>query len=181
MTLRLERLGPAHAAAMLAGQDSALAEEVVGGRWTALKLAEFLERAARWRVDGPIREFAAVDDWSAREDPAACECRAPALLGGGGLNLLDPGLERGQAALTYWVLEAHRARGHGHAIGAALVEIARADARIDQLVLRIAPSNTPSQSVASTLGARRIGTEERHPSDATRTVERWVLGLGAER
>src|SRR5699024_1039419 len=59
--IRLERLGPEHAEAILAGQDDQLVEEIVGQRWTRQSLDAFLARAARWRAAGPIREFAAVD------------------------------------------------------------------------------------------------------------------------
>ncbi|HLQ80313.1 MAG TPA: GNAT family protein [Brachybacterium sp.] len=170
--IRLERLGPEHAEAILAGQDHRLAEEIVGQRWTRESLDAFLARAARWRSDGPVREFAAVDGGE-----AAGPTGSGTLLGGGGLHLVDPGLERGQAAMTYWLLGRHRGRGHGHALAATLVEHARADARIRELVLRIAPTNHPSRALARGLGARPTGEVERHPADAERTVDRWVLAL----
>ena len=161
--IHLEKLGPRHADAILAGQDAALAAEIVGERWSRESLDSFLARAARWQADGPIREYAAGLDG--------------VLLGGGGLNLLDPGLERGEAALTYWLLAAHRGHGHGHALVAALVERARAEPRISRLVLRIAPTNTASRALARSLGAERTGEVERHPADAARTVDRWILEL----
>lgn len=161
--LLLERLGPRHADAILAGQDAALAAEIVGERWSRENLESFLARAARWRADGPIREYAAGLDG--------------VLIGGGGLNLLDPGLERGEAALTYWLLAAHRGRDHGHALAAALVDRARAEPRISRLILRIAPANSASRALARSLGAERTGEVERHPTDAARTVDRWVLEL----
>lgn len=164
--IRLERLGPEHAATILAEQDAVLAGEIVGERWTAHSLDDFLERAARWRADGPIREYAATTDDT-----------AGVLVGGGGLNLLDPGLERGEAALTYWVLARHRGQGWGHALAAEIVERARAEARIARLVLRIAPANHPSRALARGLGAEPTGAIERHPADGARTVERWVLEL----
>ena len=170
--IRLERLGPAHAEAILAGQDDQLVEEIVGQRWTRQSLDAFLARAARWRADGPIREFAAVDGGG-----AAGPVRPGTLLGGGGLHLVDPGLERGQAAMTYWLLDRHRGRGHGHVLAAALVEHARADARIRELVLRIAPTNHSSRALARGLGARPTGEVERHPAEADRIADRWVLAL----
>ena len=170
--IRLERLGPEHAEEILSGQDEQLAEEIVGQRWTRESLDAFLARAARWRSDGPVREFAAVDGGE-----AAGPTGSGTLLGGGGLHLVDPGLERGQAAMTYWLLGRHRGRGHGHALAATLVEHARADARIRELVLRIAPTNHPSRALARGLGARPTGEVERHPADAERTVDRWVLAL----
>lgn len=166
--IHLERLGPGHGPPLLAGQDQALAAEIVGRRWTPELLDAFLERAARWQADGPCREYAAVST-----DAAA----APVLRGGGGITLLGPGLARGEAALTYWVLRAHRRRGTGRQIAAALVERARAEPRIDRLVLRIAPGNTASRAVARSLGARETAHRERHPADASRQVTRWVLDL----
>ena len=168
--MRIERLGPQHAQQLLAGQDEALAAEIIGRSWTPETLDAFLARTALWRADGPFREFAAV----------AAGAPVPTLLGGGGLALLGPGLERGEAALTYWLLRAHRSRGHGRRLAAALVDIARADARIDHLVLRIAPDNEASKAVAAALGARGTGIEERHPADVHRRVQRWVLDLRAE-
>lgn len=171
--IRLERLGPEHAPALLAGQDAQLAQEIVGERWTRETLDAFLARAARWRPEGPIREFAAVDGRAV--DGAAA---GPAVvLGGGGLHLLDPGLDRGQAALTYWLLARHRGLGAGRTLASALVDRARADARISELVLRIAPTNQASRALARHLGALPTGESERHPADATRTVDRWVLDL----
>lgn len=161
--IHLEGLGPRHADAILAGQDAPLAAEIVGERWSRESLDSFLARAARWRADGPIREYAADLDG--------------VLIGGGGLNLLDPGLERGEASLTYWILAAHRGCGHGHAVAAALVLRARSEPRISRLVLRISPTNTASLALARRLGALRTGEVERHPADAARTVDRWVLEL----
>lgn len=167
--IHLERLGPEHAEAILAGQDTALAAEIVGERWSRASLDPFLARAARWRADGPIREFAAMG--------GGAHGGAGVLLGGGGLNLLDPGLERGDAALTYWILVPHRGRGHGHDLVSALLARAREDVRISRLVLRIAPTNHGSCALARSLGAQRTGERERHPADATRAVDRWTLAL----
>ncbi|APX34163.1 GNAT family N-acetyltransferase [Brachybacterium sp. P6-10-X1] len=175
MTLRLERLGPGHAPAILAGQDDALAEEIIGARWETEMLGEFLERAARWRDEGPIREYAAV----LRSPPVAGGrlLGGGRLVGGGGLNLMAPGLARGQAALTYWLLAEHRGRRHGFELVRALVDRARSDVRIAQLVLRIAPRNEASRAVARRLGAISAGTRDRHPADASRLADRWVLDL----
>lgn len=162
--IHLVRLGPEHADAILAGQDPALAEEIVGERWSRESLTAFLARAARWQADGPIREFAAVGERGA-------------LLGGGGLHLRDTGLVRGQASMTYWILAPHRGRGHGRGLVRTLVERARAEARIDELVLRIAPANAASRGLARSIGAVPSGEVERHPADAARTAERWVLEL----
>lgn len=161
--IRLESLGPRHADPILAGQDAALAAEIVGEPWSRGSLDSFLARAARWRADGPIREFAAVVEGT--------------VIGGGGLNLLDPRLERGDAALTYWILAAHRGRGHGHALAAALTARARVDPQISRLVLRIAPTNSASRALARSIAAQPTGEVERHPADAARTVDRWVLEL----
>lgn len=180
--IHLERLGPEHADAILSGQDPELAAEIAGERWRRESLEDFLARSARWRADGPIREFAAMSP--ATKEPAGPRGKAAdaaaggrILLGGGGLNLLDPGLERGEAALTYWILAAHRGRGHGRELAAALVARARDDARITRLVLRIAPTNDASHALARSIGAQRRGEVERHPADAARIVERWVLDL----
>lgn len=192
MTLHLERLGPRHAGAILAGQDAALAEEIIGARWDPEVLDDFLERAARWRADGPIREYAAMLDDTTRRASSASEDSPQiegdqlfegdqplggALLGGGGLNLMAPGLGRGQAALTYWLLAEHRGRGHGLELAGSLVDRARSDARMAQLVLRIAPHNDASRAIARRLGAVSTGTCDHHPADASRLAERWVLDL----
>lgn len=175
MTLRLETLGPRHAAAILAGQDKALAAEVVGERWEPGVLEDFLQRTARWRQDGPIREVAAI--LGAGRHSASAAPEAAQLVGGGGLNLMAPGLGRGEAAMTYWLLAEHRGQGWGIALGRALVDLARPDARIGRLVLRIAPHNGASQEIARRVGAVRTGQHERHPADASRSVERWVRDL----
>lgn len=198
MTLRLERLGPRHAGAILAGQDAALAEEIIGARWDPEVLDDFLERAARWRAEGPIREYAAMLDDTTRRASSASEDSQQIedspqiegdqlvegdqplegeLLGGGGLNLMAPGLGRGQAALTYWLLAEHRGRGHGLELVGSLVDRARSDARMAQLVLRIAPHNDASRAIARRLGAVSTGTCDHHPADASRLAERWVLDL----
>ncbi|MDN5685250.1 MAG: GNAT family N-acetyltransferase [Brachybacterium sp.] len=180
MTLRLERLGPRHAGAILAGQDAVLAEEIIGARWDPEVLDDFLERAARWRDEGPIREYAAMLDDTTRcasSDSDHSRLIEGELLGGGGLNLVAPGLGRGQAALTYWLLAEHRGRGHGLELAGSLVDRARSDARIAQLVLRIAPHNEASRAIARRLGAVSTGTRDRHPADASRLADRWVLDL----
>lgn len=163
--IQLRALDPADADAILAGQDAALAQEITGRRWDPDALGEFLGRCSRWREDGPIREYAAL---VGLDGP---------LIGGGGLNRMAPGLEPGQAAMTYWLLAPHRSQGHGRALAAALVDTARADAEIEQLILRIAPHNEPSRVIARGLGALSTGKDERHPSDAKRAVERWILEL----
>lgn len=163
--LRLQRLGPEHAEALLAGQDEELAREIVGRRWGRARLEEFLGRADRWREDGPLREYAAVS-------AATGELR-----GGGGLNTLTPGLEAGQAMLTYWVLAAHRGNGLGGELAGALVAQARESGDLRELVLLIAPENRASRAVARRLGAAMVGPRERHPADGTREVGRWVLAL----
>lgn len=164
-SLRLVRLGPEHADALLAGQDAQLAREIVGRRWDRARLEEFLERAARWREDGPLREFAALD------------AATGALHGGGGLNALAPGLEPGQAMLTYWLLAAHRGRGLGDELAEALVGQTRGWVELRELVLLIAPENLASRAVARRLGAVPAAEGRRHPADARRVVERWLLAL----
>lgn len=166
--IRLEALGPRHLDALLAGQDEALVAEAIGAPWTRASLSELAARAVRWRADGPLRQFVAVEE---RDDDEE------AVVGGGGLRLLGPGLARGEADASYWVLARHRGRGLGAAIGCALIEQARADQRIRTLVLRISPDNSASQAVARGLGARSVGRAERHPADALRAVERWELRL----
>ena len=199
--IHLVPLGPEHAEQILHGQDQRLADEVFGVRWEAETLDAFLRRAGRWRADGPLREFAAmapaeevtehpgaVDHVHSRRAtapagrPAATGSGAHRLIGGGGIHLLGAGLDRGQAALTYWVLPAHRGLGLGARIAGALVQRARLEARIVELVLRIAPGNSASQAVARGIGARPLRTghatvTERHPADAARLVERWTLPL----
>ncbi|WP_010533697.1 GNAT family N-acetyltransferase [Brachybacterium squillarum] len=158
-------LGPEHDAAILAGQDPALAREISGAPWTPATLSAFLGRCAGWSTDGPLRELAALDT------------RTGVLLGGGGIARLGPGIDRGEATLSYWLLAAHRGRGLGHVVAAALVALAAQDPRIDRLVLRIAPDNPASQAVARQLGAAATGREEPHPAGGGRRARRWELAL----
>lgn len=182
-TIRLRALDPRDADALLASQDDVLAREISGGPWDRAALEAFLNRCSRWSGDGPIREFAAVDGMASAGDEDEGEHEDGhgdsdgRLLGGGGLNRLAPGVERGHAAMTYWVLPAHRGTGLGHGIASALVDCARGDHRISQLVLFIAPHNVPSQAVARGIGASPSGPPERHPADPERVVDRWVLDL----
>ncbi|MGP5077086.1 GNAT family N-acetyltransferase [Brachybacterium alimentarium] len=181
--LTLEPLGVQHAAAILAGQDDALAEEISGRRWDSTAITEFLDRASRWQEDGPIREFAAlaapVADHAERASAGASteSLSGTTFVGGGGLNLLAPGIDRGQAAMTYWVTAARRGKGWGREIARHLVHRARDERRISQLVLFIAPHNAASQAVARGLGARPEGELAQHPADPMRTVHRWLLDL----
>ncbi|HEX7352187.1 GNAT family N-acetyltransferase [Brachybacterium sp.] len=163
--IRLERLGQRHGTEILAGQDRDLAAEIIGRPWTEPTLAAFLERCELWHEDGPLQEFAAVDAASGR------------LLGGGGLNRLAPGLARGQAALTYWVLASERGRGIGAQIATALRGRARRDPGLRQAVLLIADGNDASRAVARRLGACAGEDLVRHPADGNRYVRRWLLDL----
>ena len=172
MKIRLERLGPGHVEEILAGQDEALAREIIGRPWNRERLEEFLARCARWREDGPVVEFAALEEGSGR------------LLGGGGLNRLAPGLGPGQVALTYWLFAEARGSGLGAPLAAALADRARdlparRGTATSEAVLLIAPDNTASQTVARTLGARPTGELVPHPAGGTRRAQRWVLDLRA--
>ena len=168
--IRLERLGPAHREEILAGQDEALAQEIIGRPWDRASLEEFLGRSASWREDGPVQELAALEGDGGR------------MVGGGGVNRLAPGLARDQVALTYWLLARARGQGLGVPLAEALVDRARdlPSARgtaLREVVLLISPDNTASQSVACSLGARPTGERVRHPADGTRQAERWLLDL----
>lgn len=170
MRIRLERLGPGHAEEILAGQDEALAREIVGRPWDRERIEEFLARCARWREDGPVVEFAALEEGSGQ------------LLGGGGLNRLAPGLGPGQVALTYWLFAEARGSGLGAPLAAALADRARdlptwRGMTASEAVLLIAPDNIASQTVARTLGARPTGALLAHPAGGSRQAERWVLDL----
>ena len=166
--IRLERLGPRHAQEILAGQDALLAGEIIGRPWEPPALAEFLSRCERWREDGPLQEFAAIDQATGR------------FLGGGGVHRIAPGISRGQAVLTYWLLAPARGRGLGTPLAAAIVGRARRDPVLEEAVLLIAPDNTPSQAVARSLGARPTGETVPHPAGGTRRAERWRLALHDE-
>lgn len=168
--IRLERLGPAHLEEILAGQDEALAQEIVGRPWDRESLGDFLGRCERWREGGPLQEFAALEAGTGR------------LLGGGGLNRLAPDLAPRQVALTYWLLA--DARGHGLGIPLARALLARTrslpprrGATAREAVLVIAPENTASQAVATQLGARPTGEAVPHPADGARRAERWLVDL----
>ncbi len=166
--IRLERLGPPHAERILAGQDEALAREIIGRPWERERLEEFLGRCAHWREDGPVQELVAFEEDAGR------------MVGGGGLNRLAPGLDRDQVALSYWLLADVRGRGLGVPLAEALVERALGGTAAREAVLLIAPENAASQAVARTLGARPTGEHVRHPAGAARRAERWVLDLRAE-
>ena len=166
--IELRPLGPAHVDAILEGQDAELAHEAFGVVWTRELLTDFCARAARWTQDGPLREYAAIDERGA-------------VVGGGGLHLLGHGIERGEVDAAYWVLAGHRGRGVGGAIARALRSAAAADPRLRTLVLRIAPDNACSRAVALGIGATPTGAIERHPADPHRTVERWELDLDTPR
>ena len=165
--MRIERLGPQHAQQLLAGQDEALAAEIIGRSWTPETLDAFLARTALWRADGPFREPRRSLPGAGAHPPRR---RGLALLG------TRPGARRGGAD----VLGAACAPvpGHGQRLAAALVDITWAE-RIDHLVLRIAPT-TRRRGRGRAL-ARGTGIEERHPADVHRRVQRWVLDLRAER
>lgn len=170
MRIRLERLGPGHAEEILTGQDDALVREIIGRPWNRERLEEFLARCARWREDGPVVEFAALEEGSGR------------LLGGGGLNRLAPGLEPGQVTLTYWLLAGTRGCGLGVPLAKVLADRARdlpagRGTATSEAVLLIAPDNTASQSVARALGARPTGELVPHPAGGTRRAQRWGLDL----
>lgn len=162
MSVRLVPLGPAHYAELMRGQDERYRRHISGAHWEGPALAAFLARAQRWRADGPLQELAALDSRGH-------------LVGGGGVHRLGAGLERGQADVTYWVLAEHRGRGLGGLIAGAVAGHAFADARIREVVLRIAPGNARSRAVALRLGARPTGIWERHPVAGEGLVERWVL------
>lgn len=166
--LGLEHLGTRHHAAILAGQDELLAEEIIGRAWDAASLAEFLARCEGWREDGPLQEFAALDPCTG------------ALLGGGGLHRLAPGLTRDQVMLTYWLLVPARGRGLGVPLVEAIVQRARRNPRVAEAVLLIAPENTASQAVARRIGARPTGEGAPHPAGGSRRAERWLLPLRGE-
>lgn len=162
--IRLERLGLRHAEEILADQDVLLAGEIIGRPWESRALTEFLTRCERWREDGPLQEFAALDPRTGR------------LLGGGGVHRIAPGISRGQAVMTYWLLASARGRGLGSPLARALVEHARRGSVLEAVLL-IAPDNTPSQAVAQRLGARPTGETVPHPAGGTRRTERWLLAL----
>lgn len=163
--IRLERLGPSHLERVLAGQDETLAREIIGRPWERERLEEFLGRCARWREDSPVQELAAVEE------------SAGGMVGGGGLHRLSPGLSRDQVALNYWLLADARGRGLGVPLAQALVERARRGTTAREAVLLIAPENSASQAVATTLGARPTGRLVPHPTGGARRAEPWVLDL----
>lgn len=163
--IRLERLGATHVGPILEGQDDALAREIIGRPWDRDALEEFLARCGSWREDGPVQELAALEEPTGR------------MVGGGGLNRLAPGLARDQVALTYWLLADRRGRGLGVPLATAVLDRARALRGVREAVLLIAPENAASQAVARALGARPTGILVRHPADAARRAERWVVDL----
>ncbi|MEE1651507.1 GNAT family N-acetyltransferase [Brachybacterium sp. J144] len=166
MRIRLEPLGPQHGPEILAGQDEALALEIIGRPWTAASLEVFLARCAHWRADGPLRELAALETGSGR------------LLGGGGLNRHAPGLARDQVALTYWLLADARGRGLGVELAAGMLGRAGSMPGVREAVLLIDPANAASQACARRIGARLTGEWAPHPAGRGRTAERWVAALG---
>jgi RimJ/RimL family protein N-acetyltransferase len=65
--------------------------------------------------------------------------------------------------------ERHRGRGHGRAAMELLLAAARADGRLDKLVLYVATDNTGAWSLYRTLGFRDVGVHRRH----YRSPEGW--------
>ena len=96
------------------------------------------------------------------------------------MHRIAPGISRGQAVLTYWLLAPARGRGLGTPLAAAIVGRARRDPVLEEAVLLIAPDNAPSQAVARSLGARPTGEIVPHPAGGTRRAERWMLALHDE-
>lgn len=56
----------------------------------------------------------------------------------------------------------HRGRGHGRAALEQTVEAARADGRIDKLVLYVAADNAPARALYSSAGFHEVGVHRRH-------------------
>lgn len=58
--------------------------------------------------------------------------------------------------------EQHRGRGHGRAALEQMVEAARADGRLDKVVLYVAADNEPARSLYRSAGFHEIGVHRRH-------------------
>lgn len=63
----------------------------------------------------------------------------------------------------------HRGRGHGRAALERTLEAARADGRLDKLVLHVAADNTVARALYGAVGFRDVGVHRRH----YRGPERW--------
>jgi RimJ/RimL family protein N-acetyltransferase len=65
--------------------------------------------------------------------------------------------------------ERHRGRGHGRAALEQTLDAARADGRLDKVMLYVAADNAPARALYASAGFREVGVHRRH----YRGPDRW--------
>ncbi len=136
-------LGPLRtedAADHLAGEDDEMAKWVSGGRSTLASVEEFiLNNQESWQTGGPRRAFGIFD------------CGSHRLLGFFEVNLTRL-VGPGQVNVSYGVFREWRRQGVALAAINLMDEYLRTATDTRQMVLRIAPANTPSLRLAEKAG-----------------------------
>ncbi|PRX99086.1 GNAT family N-acetyltransferase [Allonocardiopsis opalescens] len=153
--LRLEPIGPCHAADLHAIHRDEAVAHWHAGRWSAETAASYAARAARaWEADG-------VHKWIAYERSTG------ELVGRGGLSLTEvDGARRLEAG---WTVRDHlRGRGFATEIGRAALAFAFTELGAEQVVAFTEPHNTRSRAVMERLGMSR-------PRPITHRGEPFVL------
>lgn len=130
----------------------------------------------------PLSEFLVAENWlweirldQVRLDPASAEWIARAavaepdgvVVGHGGFH--GPPDADGMVEVAYSVDPAHRRRGYGRAILAALLERADADPRVTAVRASIRPDNAASLATIAGFGFEKIG-EQLDPVDGLENV-----------
>lgn len=136
----LRPLTPEDAADHLAGEDDEMAKWVSGGRSTPASVEEFiLNNQESWRIGGPRRAFGIFG------------CGSNRLLGFIEVNLARL-VGPGQVNVSYGVFREWRRQGVALAAINLMDEYLRTATDTRQMVLRIAPANTPSLRLAEKAG-----------------------------
>ncbi len=136
----LRPLTPEDAADHLAGEDDEMAKWVSGGRSTLASVEEFIRNNQEsWRTGGPRRAFGIFD------------CGSNRLLGFIEVNLARL-VGPGQVNVSYGVFRQWRRQGVALAAINLMDEYLRVATDTRQMVLRIAPANTPSLRLAEKAG-----------------------------
>ena len=158
--IRFVRLAPETLEALVAGDLSA------AGAHAGLPLSEFLV-AESWlwqiRLD-QVRADPASAEWIARAAVAEPE---GVVVGHGGFH--GPPDPDGTVEVAYSVDPAHRRRGYGRAILAALLDRADADPRVTAVRASIRPDNAGSLATIAGFGFRKVG-EQLDPVDGLENV-----------
>ena len=151
-------LSASHAAEHLAGEDEAMAKWLSGGRSTLANVHDYIaSNLENWRNNRPRRAFGVF------------HCATDRLIGSIEVNLART-LGPGQVNISYGIFP--RWRGQRFAMRALnlMGEYLRATTDVRQMVLRIAPANTASISVAENAGFAFLGVFDELEGPMTRYV-----------